>query len=60
MIARTDNEVKSYVDGYNNCFNSFVELLKNNDSKRAIEKMQLLLIATNSVTSELKGENDSE
>lgn len=49
MIARTDNEVKAYVDGYNNCFNSFVELLQNNDSQKAIEKMKILLSATNGV-----------
>ena len=49
MKARTDNEIKAYKDGYNNCFNSFVEYLKHNSKEKAIEKMKILLTATNSV-----------
>lgn len=49
MLARTNNEIKAYKDGYNNCFNSFVEYLKHNDKEKAIEKMTMLLTATNSV-----------
>lgn len=49
MLARTDNEIKAYKDGFNICFNFFVEYLKHNDKEKAIEKMTMLLTATNSV-----------
>ena len=49
MIARTDSEIKAYKDGFNNCFNFFVNYLKNNSKEKAIEKMTILLTATNSV-----------
>ena len=48
MIVRTESERQAYVDGYNNCFNSFVELLKTKDVETAIKKMKLLVVATNS------------
>ena len=49
MLARTDNEIKAYKDGFNICFYFFVEYLKHNDKEKAIEKMTMLLTATNSV-----------
>jgi len=54
--ARTDSEMRAYIDGYNNCYKSFIELLNNNPSDKAIERMKMLLIATNSV---LEREDDN-
>ena len=50
MIKRTDGEVQAYVDGYNACYEKFVEiLLGRNGVNTAIRKMEMLKEATNSV-----------
>ena len=48
MIKRTDGEVKAYVDGYNACYEKFVEiLLGRNGVNTAIRKMEMLKTAVN-------------
>lgn len=48
MIMRTESENKAYIDGYNHCFDSFVEMLKSKkDIDKAIKKMELLKVAVN-------------
>ena len=48
MIKRTDGEVKAYVDGYNACYDKFVEiLLGRNGVNTAIRKMEMLKTAVN-------------
>ena len=50
MIKRTNEEVKAYVDGYNACYDRFVEVLMQRGSvTTAIEKMNMFKEATNSV-----------
>lgn len=50
MIRRTNEEVKAYVDGYNACYDRFVEILMQRGSvTKAIEKMDMFKEATNSV-----------
>lgn len=50
MIKRTDGEVKAYVDGYNACYDKFVEiLLGRNGVNTAIRKMEMLKNAVNNV-----------
>ena len=50
MKARTKEEVKAYVDGYNACYDRFVEILMQRGSvTKAIEKMDMFKEATNSV-----------
>ena len=50
MNKRTDEEVKAYVDGYNACYDRFVEVLMQRGSvTKAIEKMNMFKEATNSV-----------
>ena len=50
MIKRTDGEVQAYVDGYNACYDRFVEVLMQRGSvTKAIEKMDMFKEATNSV-----------
>ena len=50
MIKRTEGEVKAYVDGYNACYDKFVEiLLGRNGVNTAIRKMEMLKEAVNSV-----------
>ena len=48
MVKRTDGEVKAYVDGYNACYEKFVEiLLGRNGVNTAIRKMEMLKTAVN-------------
>ena len=50
MNKRTNEEVKAYVDGYNACYDRFVEVLMQRGSvTKAIEKMNMFKEATNSV-----------
>ena len=50
MKARTDEEIKAYVDGYNACFKHYSECLKNRKSVLdAKKKMELYLAAVNGV-----------
>ena len=45
MNARTPEEVKAYVDGYNACYRDFVEYLKEKPYSVALEKMEMLKVA---------------
>lgn len=51
MIARTKEEIKAYVDGYNTCYDQFCkELLKKGAGiNKAIDKMEVMKVAVNSV-----------
>lgn len=50
MTKRTNEEVKAYVDGYNACYDRFVEILMQRGSvTTAIGKMEMQKEAVNSV-----------
>ena len=51
MTARTKEEIKAYVDGYNACYEQFCkELLKKGAGvNKAIDKMEVMKVAINSV-----------
>ena len=44
MRARTEAEIKAYVDGYNACYKQFCECLKNHTTEQAIKKMELFVM----------------
>ena len=43
MRARTESEIKAYVDGYKACYKEFCECLKNHTTEQAIKKMELFV-----------------
>lgn len=48
MRARTEAEIKAYIDGYNACYKQFTECLKGRKSVvDAVKKMNLFLTAVN-------------
>ena len=47
MKARTEAEIKAYVDGYNACYKQFCECLKVRPLWKAVEKMGLFVTAVN-------------
>lgn len=50
MKARNKEEVKAYVDGYNACYNHFVNaLMQRGNPNKAIEKMEMMKESVNSV-----------
>lgn len=50
MNRRTEDEIKAYIDGYNDCFNQFCECFKGRKSLiDAIRKMKLYRAAVNGV-----------
>lgn len=61
MKKRTNEEIKAYVDGYNDCFEQFSECLKGRKSVvDAVRKMRLYREAVNNVvnTAEKEGKDD--
>lgn len=61
MRERTDAEMRAYVDGYNAANKQFRECLKNRKSLvDAIRKMDVFVMAINSVVKSTKGEQDSD
>lgn len=40
MEQRTVEEIKAYADGYNDCYNQFVESIKNKSRLMAIKEMR--------------------
>ena len=61
MRERTDAEMRAYVDGYNAANEQFRECLKNRKSLiDAIRKMDVFVMAINSVVKSTKGEQDSD
>lgn len=59
MKKRTNEEIKAYVDGYNDCFEQFSECLKGRKNVMdAVRKMRLYREAVNNVvnTEEKGGE----
>lgn len=53
MRKRTEEEIRAYVDGYNDCFKQFCECLKGRKSVwDAIKKMHLYKDAVNNVVEE--------
>lgn len=56
MKKRTDEQIRAYVDGYNDCFQQFYECLKNRKSVMdSIRKMRVFKDVVNNVVEE-KGE----
>ena len=51
MRARTQEEIKAYVEGYNSCFERFCEILDKgrNYNREAINRMKIFVTAVNSV-----------
>lgn len=47
MKARTEAEIKAYVDGYNACYKQFCECLKVRPLWKAVKKMGLFVTAVN-------------
>ena len=45
MRARTESEIKAYVDGYNACYKQFCECLKIRPLWKAVKKMDLFVTA---------------
>lgn len=59
MKMRTEAEMKAYVDGYNACFNQFIEYLKGineNPLHEIVSNMYVMKAAVNAVVE--KEEND--
>ena len=57
MNRRTEDEIKAYIDGYNDCFNQFCECFKGRKSLiDAIKKMKTFLAAVNNVVAKEGGE----
>lgn len=60
MIRRTDEEIKAYIDGYNDCFDQFTECLKARKSLMdAVRKMRSFREAVNNVC-HMKEEGEQE
>ena len=56
MNKRTEEQIRAYVDGYNDCFQQFCECLKNRKSVMdSIRKMRVFKDVVNNVVKE-KGE----
>lgn len=55
MKARTPEEIKAYVDGYNACFNQFCEILKARKNKPIAEKIKTMQIFVNVVNNVSEG-----
>ena len=50
MNRRTEEQIKAYVDGYNDCFQQFCDCLKNRKSVMdAVKKMCVFKDAVNNV-----------
>ncbi len=49
MKARTPEERKAYVDGFNTCFEMFVAQLKHKKVSNAIKSMETIRYGVNSV-----------
>lgn len=66
LVRRTESECKAYIDGYNACFDAFVEMLESKQDKdKVIERMKLLKTAVNNASliysqNQKKGEKDGE
>lgn len=53
MRKRTEEQIRAYVDGYNNCFQQFCECLKDRKSVMdAVRKMRMYKDAVNNVVEE--------
>lgn len=59
MTRRTEEQIRAYIDGYNDCFQQFCECLRNRKSvPDSIRKMRLFVDAVNKVTN--RGEKDDQ
>ena len=47
LILRTPEEIKSYIEGYNACYNQYNEFLKKRPIHKAKLKMKLMVEAVN-------------
>lgn len=53
MKRRTDEQIRAYVDGYNDCFQQFCDCLKGRKSViESIKKMRVYKDAVNNVVEE--------
>lgn len=59
MNRRTEEQIRAYVDGYNDCFNQFCDYLKGRKSViDAIRKMRACKEAVNNVVEKKGGKNE--
>lgn len=62
LKMRTEDEIKAYVDGYNDCYDQFMDCLSNNNlpARAVVIKMALMKEAVNNVVKDNRdgGEND--
>lgn len=57
MNMRTEEQIRAYVDGYNDCFQQFYECLKDRKSVMdAVRKMLMYKDAVNNVVEERREE----
>lgn len=57
MEARTESEIKAYVEGWNACYKQFCECMKHRKSViDAVRKMELFTTAVNGVVERSKDE----
>lgn len=57
MKRRTDEQIRAYVDGYNDCFQQFCDCLKNRKNVMdSIKKMRVFKDAVNNVVEERREE----
>lgn len=60
MRQRTNDEIKAYADGYNDCFKQFCDCLRGRKSVMdSVRKMRLYKEAVNAVVS-TKGDEDGK
>lgn len=58
MTARTNDENKAYVDGYNDCYNQFMEYLRKKPYAKALTAMECIVVVVNGTFALLRGEED--
>ena len=57
MKARTPEEMKAYIDGYNACFKTFMEYLKYESVGDAVDRMKIITAAVNGVVERSENEH---
>ncbi len=61
LKMRTEDEIRAYVDGYNDCYDQFMECLSNYlPSRTAVRKMALMKEAVNNVVKDNRDGGESD
>ena len=61
LKMRTEDQIRAYVDGYNDCFQRFIECLKGRKSVMdAVRKMMVFKEAVNNVVKDNRDGGDSK